>query len=78
MAEKRYLKRNWDAMADVCEGPLHLKLAKRLRKCFHELNKVGSTIYNHRKSQKPKRTWKDSNEITMYLSELVYSHVNET
>jgi hypothetical protein len=45
-AEKKYLKRNWDAMAD---GPLHPKLAKRLRKCFRELYKVGSAIYNHRK-----------------------------
>ena len=32
------------------------------------IHKVGSAIYNHRKGHKPKRTWKDSNKITMYLS----------
>jgi hypothetical protein len=62
-----YLKRNYNTMVDAAEGPIHPKLAKRLKKCFDEINKVGDTIYRHRKGKKPKRTWKDSDEITLYL-----------
>jgi hypothetical protein len=51
-----YLKCNYNTMVDAVEGPIHPKLAKWLKKCFDEINKVGDTIYRHRMGKKLKRT----------------------
>jgi hypothetical protein len=48
-------------------GGVHPKMAKGLQKVFDKVEKVGGDIRAHKRRRTSLRTWKDSNENTMYL-----------
>ena len=66
--ERLYLKRNFEEMMGIAEGPMHPKLVKKFAHSFNEINRIGCSISRHRRGEKPKMTWgPKTNDIFLYL-----------
>ncbi|KAF8240120.1 hypothetical protein L208DRAFT_1234331, partial [Tricholoma matsutake] len=48
-------------------GGLHPKMADIVESVLAKVEKVGADIRQHKQRQLSQRTWKDSNNSTMYL-----------
>jgi hypothetical protein len=57
-------------MLDVAAEPggVHSKQARIFERIFNKVEKVGGDIFSYKRRKGSQRTWKDSNENTMYLS----------
>jgi hypothetical protein len=62
------LKRNFEAMLEAANGPIHPKMARELEKGFTKIDKIGGDIYKDLHTKRAKRTWVDSTPNTMFLS----------
>ena len=63
-----YLKWNFEEMMGIAEGPMHPKLVKKFARSFNEINRIGSSISQHRRGEKLKMTWgPENNDIFLYL-----------
>jgi hypothetical protein len=48
-------------------GGVNAKMAKVLEKAFVKIESIGGDIGKHKRRRTSQRTWKDSNQNTMYL-----------
>ncbi|KAJ3720548.1 hypothetical protein C8R42DRAFT_666218 [Lentinula raphanica] len=53
-------------MAKSSQG-VHPKLGKILKRMFNEVDKVGGAAVGEKRRRTMPRTFKDSNEVTMYM-----------
>ncbi|KIJ32655.1 hypothetical protein M422DRAFT_265536 [Sphaerobolus stellatus SS14] len=63
------MKRRFDAMLAETDTPigLHPKAVRSLDPTFDDIYKAGGHYLSYRGRRKRQRTWKDHNELTMYL-----------
>jgi hypothetical protein len=63
-----HLKRCWDDTFEVASNGrgLHPKMARQLNLIWKPLEKVGGDIGRARRRRTKQKTWKDSNENTLF------------
>ncbi|KAJ7694764.1 hypothetical protein B0H17DRAFT_931272, partial [Mycena rosella] len=68
-ARRINLKRSFASLMAVIEAPggVHSKMAKVLEKVFEKVERVGGDIGAHKRRRTSQRTWKDSNDNTLFL-----------
>jgi hypothetical protein len=64
-----HYKRRFEELLEVAgaSGGVHQKMAQRLNTVFDRVDSIGSDIGKYKRRRVSQRTWKDSNQNTLYL-----------